>query len=160
MPMFDPYRTWLGILPEYQPPSHYRLLGVSLGEGDPKVIDAAAKRRVAHLRQFQEGVNANAATKLMNEVAKARAVLLDPQQRKEYAASLGLGAWGDADDGLGWDALGDADQKSPARAPKKPPEPFRLAKENEPQVRIRRTGLPRDPASTPVASWDKVPWPV
>jgi hypothetical protein len=152
MLMFDPYRTWLGILPEYQPPSHYRLLGVSLGENDPKVIHDAARRRVAHLRQFQVGVNANAATKLINEVARARAILLDPKKRKEYDASLGLAALGDGD-ALGWDVLGDADQRVLAQAPKKPSEVFGLAEEKtNPLVRVRRHGL----AAPAVV----IPWPV
>jgi WD40 repeat protein len=152
--MFDPYRTWLGILPEYQPPSHYRLLGVSLGESDPKVIDAAARRRIAHLRQFQVGVNANAATKLMNEVARARAILLDPKKRKDYDASLGLAAMSDGEP-LGWDALGDADQRVLAQAPKRPAEVIGLAEDAvAPVVRSRRSSAP----SVPEAS--AIPWPV
>ena len=27
---FDPYRKWLGIPPQEQPPNHYRLLGIGL----------------------------------------------------------------------------------------------------------------------------------
>ena len=31
---FDPYHKWLGILPEEQPPNHYRLLGIVDFESD------------------------------------------------------------------------------------------------------------------------------
>jgi hypothetical protein len=156
--MFDPYRTWLGILPAYQPPSHYRLLGVSLGENDPKVIDAAARRRIAHLRQFQEGVNAHAATKLMNEVARARLVLLDPKKRKAYDASLGLAAMGTGDE-LDMDALGDADQRMLALAPKKGSRELPLPlKEVAPVVRTRKRG---EVAAAPEGGGlEQVPWPV
>ena len=35
---FDPYRKWLGIPPQEQPPNHYRLLGIA-------VFDPARVRR-------------------------------------------------------------------------------------------------------------------
>ena len=35
---FDPYHVWLGIPPEEQPPSHYRLLGLRPLEADGDVI--------------------------------------------------------------------------------------------------------------------------
>jgi hypothetical protein len=44
---FDPYHKWLGIPSREQPPNHYRLLGISLFESDPDVIDAAANRQMA-----------------------------------------------------------------------------------------------------------------
>ena len=39
---FDPYRKWLGIPVQDQPPNHYRLLGIELFEADPDVISNAA----------------------------------------------------------------------------------------------------------------------
>ena len=39
---FDPYHKWLGIPPEQQPASHYRLLGIAEFESDADVIDTAA----------------------------------------------------------------------------------------------------------------------
>lgn len=46
---FDPYYTWLGIPPKNQPPHHYRLLGLELFEGDPRVIQAAASRQTNYV---------------------------------------------------------------------------------------------------------------
>lgn len=45
---FDPYYTWLGILPEEQPPNLYRLLGLSDLEDDLRVIENAADRQMVH----------------------------------------------------------------------------------------------------------------
>ena len=40
--VFDAYHEWLGIAPKDQPPNHYRLLGIDLGESSPDVISNAA----------------------------------------------------------------------------------------------------------------------
>ena len=50
---FDPYYKWLGIPPDEQPPSYYRLLGLPNFEADPDVIDNAVNQRMAHIRTFQ-----------------------------------------------------------------------------------------------------------
>src|ERR1700739_926521 len=42
---FDPYRKWLGIPRDEQPPNHYRLLGVALFEDDVEAISHAADRQ-------------------------------------------------------------------------------------------------------------------
>src|SRR5208337_1390693 len=49
---FDPYHQWLGIPPGEQPPHHYRLLGIASFEDNPKIIESAADRQMAHLRTF------------------------------------------------------------------------------------------------------------
>jgi len=67
---FDPYYTWLGIPPEDQPPSHYRLLGIKPLEENPDVIENAADQRMAHLRTFQAGRHSDLSQKLLNEVAR------------------------------------------------------------------------------------------
>ena len=56
--VFDAYHEWLGIAPKDQPPNHYRLLGIDLGESSPDVISNAADRRMASLRTFQSGPRA------------------------------------------------------------------------------------------------------
>jgi len=53
MAAFDPYRKWLGIPPEEQPPDHYRLLGIARFESDPDVISNAADRQMVHVRSYQ-----------------------------------------------------------------------------------------------------------
>ena len=54
---FDPYRKWLGISPQEQPVSYYRLLGINALESDLDVIDNAATRQMALVRSFQTGAH-------------------------------------------------------------------------------------------------------
>ena len=85
---FDPYHAWLGIPPEEQPPTHYRLLGILAFENDPKVIQAAADERTGSLHGHEAGEHAQAALRLLNEVAVARVCLLNPQRKKAYDRGL------------------------------------------------------------------------
>jgi uncharacterized membrane protein YgcG len=81
---FDAYHRWLGIPPEDQPPNHYRLLGISLFEKLPEVIESAADQRMVHLRSFQTGPNADESQKLLNEVSAARLCLLKADTKTRY----------------------------------------------------------------------------
>lgn len=85
---FDPYHKWLGIPPDEQPPNLYRLLGISLFESDPDVIDAATEQRVTYLQQLATGNHVTESQKLLNEVSAARVCLLDSRQRAIYDAEL------------------------------------------------------------------------
>ncbi len=85
---FDPYHKWLGISPADQPANHYRLLGISNFENDPDVIEAGADQRMLMLRSHQSGKHATHSQKLLNEISKAKIVLLDPQRRAAYDAEL------------------------------------------------------------------------
>jgi hypothetical protein len=85
---FDPYHKWLGIPPEEQPASLYRLLGIRQFEADRDVIDSAADQRMTHLRTFQSGKHASLSQKLLNEISRARQRLLDPEEKSEYDAQL------------------------------------------------------------------------
>lgn len=85
---FDPYRTWLGISPEEQPPNHYRLLGVPLFEDQPEAIEHAADRQMAHLHTLQTGEHAALSQRLLNEVAGARICLLNAEKKAAYDAQL------------------------------------------------------------------------
>src|SRR5262245_59361737 len=85
---FDPYHKWLGIPPEEQPASLYRLLGIRPFEADGDVIDSAADQRMTHLRSFQSGKHAALSQKLLNEISRARQRLLDPEEKAEYDAQL------------------------------------------------------------------------
>ena len=89
-PSFDPYHKWLGIPPEEQPPSHYRLLGIKDFETDPDVIEAAADQRMGHLRRYQTSRHAELSQQLLNEVAAARICLLNPPKRAAYDEQLKL----------------------------------------------------------------------
>ena len=81
---FDPYRKWLGIPPQEQPPNHYRLLGIGLFETDFDVISNASDRQMFHVRTFQSGPYAEIAQFILNELAAARVCLLDPPRKAEY----------------------------------------------------------------------------
>ncbi len=85
---FNPYHKWLAIPPEEQPPTLYRLLGVTPFETDPDVIHAAADARMGFLRTFQAGPNAGIAERLLNEVSRARVCLSDATRRAAYDCVL------------------------------------------------------------------------
>jgi WD40 repeat protein len=87
--MFDPYHKWLGIPKDQRPPTYYQLLGLARGEDDAEVIEEAVIRQASYLRTYQIGPHAEDCTRLLNEVAEARTVLLNPAKRKEYDARLG-----------------------------------------------------------------------
>jgi len=85
---FDPYYKWLAIAPEDQPPDCYRLLGVRTFEDDPDVIENASDQRMAHLRTFQSGKHSEESQNLLNEVAAAKILLLNPEKKAKYDETL------------------------------------------------------------------------
>ena len=85
---FDPYRKWLGIPSEEQPPHHYRLLGIPLFESDPDVIENAAHRQMVYVRTFQNGKHSELSQKLLNELAAAKVCLLTPDRKQAYDFQL------------------------------------------------------------------------
>ena len=85
---FDPYHKWLGIPPEDQPPTFYRLLGIAPFEADSDVIANAANRQIVHLRQMLGGANRELAARLLAEVGTAKTTLLSPQEKTKYDQSL------------------------------------------------------------------------
>lgn len=88
MAPFDPYHRWLGIPPKHQPPDHYRLLGLERFESDPEVIRDAAEQRMAHVRTYQLGPNSDLSQKILNELGRAKACLLNPKEKAAYDAGL------------------------------------------------------------------------
>lgn len=85
---FDPYYVWLGIQPKDQPPHHYRLLGIELFEENDQVIDVAANRQTSYLHEMASGPNAKHSQRLLNEIASARACLLDVDRKAKYDEKL------------------------------------------------------------------------
>lgn len=85
---FDPYYKWLGIPPRDQPPNHYRLLGIEVFESDRDVIDAAANRVMAYLKDLAAGDEAEYSQSLLNEVSRARICLLNKEKKKSYDKEL------------------------------------------------------------------------
>jgi hypothetical protein len=85
---FDPYLKWLGIPPKFQPPTHYRLLGLEAFESDPDAIENAADRQMAHLRTFRNGKRVELAERMLNEIAEAKVCLLNDEKKTDYDAKL------------------------------------------------------------------------
>jgi hypothetical protein len=82
------YEKWLGIKEEHQPPNWYRLLSLDAFEDDSEIIANAVDSRMGFIRQFQSGEHAKVAAEILNELARARAVLLHPQKKAAYDAQL------------------------------------------------------------------------
>ena len=82
------YHRWLGIPPHEQPPNHYRLLGITLFENDPAVVENAADQRLGYLRNFRTSEHNAAAERMLNEVTAAKICLLRPDRKAKYDAAL------------------------------------------------------------------------
>jgi len=87
-PAFDPYRLWLQVPENTRPPTHYQLLGLAFGETNEEVIRQATLMRSAYVRHFQNGPNAADANRILEELAEASRVLLDPELRVAYEAKV------------------------------------------------------------------------
>jgi hypothetical protein len=85
---FDPYHHWLAIPPQERPADYYRLLGVPRFEAHVDVISNAADARMAFIRTFQAGPKGTYSQQILNELATARATLLNPQRKAAYDQEL------------------------------------------------------------------------
>ena len=85
---FNPYRDWLGIALEEQPPHHYRLLDLKLFEVHPGSISAAADRQAKLLKDNLHGPRADIAQRLLAELEAAKACLFNPGAKQAYDAQL------------------------------------------------------------------------
>ncbi len=161
---FDPYYKWLGIRPEDRPISYYRLLGLEFAEEDPEVIDAAADRQMSFLRTLQNGRHGADTQRLLNELASARLVLLDPEKRQQYNQYFRSQAQAAGHPEFTDDLLPPAD---PIEVPQEPasqsPRPTAPAQISPPQTPTTPTAPVVAPASTPPAptpiSADQAPAP-
>lgn len=84
----DPYYRWLGIPAAEQPANHYRLLGLTVFESDPEVIEAAAMRQMAHVRSYALGPHGELSQEILSEIADAKLTLLDPTKKRKYDEAL------------------------------------------------------------------------
>jgi hypothetical protein len=87
---FDAYREWLGLPSAGRPPTYYQLLDIVPDESDAEVIKEAALRQTARARVYQVGPHGELCTRILNEIAQARATLLNPRARREYDAHLAI----------------------------------------------------------------------
>jgi hypothetical protein len=85
---FDPYRKWLGIPPEEQPPHHYRLLGLELFEADADVIVNAADARLSYFRSLAKDKHADMAERIAAQIKEVQLCLLDPAKKAFYDGQL------------------------------------------------------------------------
>jgi hypothetical protein len=87
---FDAYQAWLGIPPAESAggPNHYRLLGLLMFESNPVVIENAAVRAAAKVREQASGPYKLVAQRVLGEIAAARQVLLDTNQKAAYDREL------------------------------------------------------------------------
>jgi hypothetical protein len=85
---FDPYRKWLGIPADEQPPHYYRLLAIQLYESDPDVISNAADGRMSQIKNFQTGPYGKVSQQILNQISAAKICLLDPQKKTAYDRQL------------------------------------------------------------------------
>ena len=88
MQKFDPYHRWLGIPPHEQPPTLYRLLGISDFESDQDVIKEATYRQIGHIKQYSSGPHRDAANRILNELSQAQVTLLDLKKKTQYDISI------------------------------------------------------------------------
>ncbi len=90
MSEFEPYEDWLGIPRGIRPINHYLLLGIPVFESSAEAIVHACDQRMGMIRNFQSGPRGEYASRLMNELAMAKQVLLDDEQRQYYDAEVRL----------------------------------------------------------------------
>src|SRR5262245_64441588 len=84
----DLYWEWLKVPPEKRPPNHFDLLGLAAGVTDVATVEQAAGRQVQRVKDQLDGPQAAEGAKLLQEIAAARATLIDPAKRAAYMASL------------------------------------------------------------------------
>ncbi|HUY32518.1 MAG TPA: hypothetical protein VMV69_07025 [Pirellulales bacterium] len=91
MESFNPYRAWLGVTSNAQPPNHYELLGLRLLRAEPTEVAEAFQRQVSRLSGYLSGEHATIASRILSELASAKVELLTPTTKRIYDASLAAG---------------------------------------------------------------------
>ena len=87
----DFYTEWLGVPPDPRPPDYYTLLGVDIFCRDQDIIELAARRQLMRLDEFAlypDRDTRDAVQDMMNEVARARVDLVNPNRRLAYDRQL------------------------------------------------------------------------
>ncbi|QGJ70699.1 Hypothetical protein PBC10988_23970 [Planctomycetales bacterium 10988] len=86
---FNPYRDWLHLtIADGEQPTAYQLLGLKLFESDQEIIEEAADERMALIRNFQIGQRSDASQQLLNEIARAKVVLMRSERKVVYDKGL------------------------------------------------------------------------
>jgi len=85
----DVYKHWLGIPDGPRPPDHYQLLRLVEFEDDFDKINKFYKKLNTHVRKYATGQYMLQSQDLLNELAKAKLCLTDPERKREYDEGLG-----------------------------------------------------------------------
>ena len=164
----DFYTKWLGIPPGERPPDHYMLLGVPRFCEDMDAVEAAARARLTRLDEYAmhpHRATRDAVQDMMNAVARARVVLVNPRRCKAYdeelARKLGIPAGGTSETAQ-QPAPRPSPQPPPRPAPPRPPQPAPRPAPQPPRQRAPRPAAadstatrverpaPRPPVMAPV----------
>jgi hypothetical protein len=137
----DLYTQWLDIPREACPPNHYVMLGLSRECADANEIEQAACRRLETLDRYalhSDLIKRAVCQEMMNQVARARTVLIDPERRAAYNSTL-----------------------PSIYVPIPRPEPYQLPyvgsePEHESSVEVEDTATQYNPAEA-MASWESEP---
>src|SRR5438067_5943050 len=86
----DLIASTLGLPPGSWPPDHYTLLGLPRGTADPAEVELRVLDRMERLRRYQL-TNPESITDAMNRLAQAMVCLTDPDAKRAYDATLGIG---------------------------------------------------------------------
>lgn len=68
--------------------SHYRFFGLEDLEQDRDAIQGAVDRVMGHLRTFSTGKHSDLSQQLLNEAARRSVILLNPEKKRAYDATL------------------------------------------------------------------------
>ncbi|MBM4090514.1 MAG: hypothetical protein FJ276_13990 [Planctomycetes bacterium] len=85
---FNPYREWLQLELGVRRPNYYELLKIEPSETDAATIAAAADHAMARVRGFRPGKRAAEWARLLDELADAKACLVDSSRRAAYDRQL------------------------------------------------------------------------
>src|SRR5258708_40089141 len=91
MEAFNPYRAWLGVSSNSQPPNHYELLGLRLLRAEPAEVAEAFQRQISRLSAYLSGEHASTAQRILSELATAKVELLTPTVKRIYDTKLAAG---------------------------------------------------------------------
>lgn len=80
----------LGLSNEITQPNAYQVLGLTLGESDQQVIDAAIEKRVRSLRKAKPSAPPAVWAKAARAIQTAQRVLADPEKKAELDAQYGI----------------------------------------------------------------------
>ncbi len=149
------YQLMLGLPADIAEPDHYQLLGLERFAEGNEAIRAAAADQNGKLLTWQNSKYYKEAGRLMLELAQARGVLLDPEQKLAYDEELGR-AFGDEEPVILLEAAPDEEPIVLEAAREEPqPEPRRPQRSRKSSVSRQRPGRAKQSSKLP-ARWSLI----